>query len=72
MSFVIGLTALLGYLIVYYFILSSAYTVFGWVNGDIRRLIGEVPLLILYVAFFTLMTRAFMFLGMSEYFKSSN
>jgi len=71
-SFVIGFTALVGYLIVYYFLLSSAYTVLGWVNGDIRHLIGEVPLLILYVAFFTLVTRAFMFLGMGEYFKSNN
>jgi hypothetical protein len=71
-SFVIGLTALVGYLILYYFLLSSAYVVLGWVNGDIRRLIGEVPLLILYVAFFTLVTRAFMFLGMREYFKSNN
>ena len=71
-SFVIGLAALVGYLIVYYFLQSSAYTVLGWVSIDIRRLIGEVPLLILYVAFFTLVTRAFMFLGMSEYFKSNN
>jgi len=71
-SFVTGLTALVGYLILYYFLLSSAYVVFGWVNGDIRHLIGEVPLLILYVTFFTLVTRAFMFLGMGEYFKSNN
>ena len=70
-SFVLGLIALVGYLIIYYFLLSSAYTVLGWVNGDIRHLIGEVPLLILYVAFFTLVTRAFMLLGMSEYFKSN-
>ena len=71
-SFGIGLTALIGYLTLYYFILSSAYTVLGWVSIDVRRLIGEVPLLILYVAFFTLVTRAFMFLGMVEYFKSNN
>ena len=70
-SFVIGLTALIGYLILYYFILSISYVVLGWVNGDVRRLIGEVPLLILYVAFFTLVTREFMFLGMGEYFKSN-
>jgi hypothetical protein len=68
-SFLTGLASLILYLIVYYFLISSAFDVFGWESADIRRLIGEIPLLIFYGAFFALVTRAFMFLGMSEYFK---
>lgn len=68
-SFVVGLAAFIVYLVVYYFILRSAYDVLGWESADIRRLIGEVPLLILYGVFFALITRAFMLLGMVEYFR---
>ncbi|MDP2766416.1 MAG: hypothetical protein Q8O41_03045, partial [Candidatus Methanoperedens sp.] len=37
-------------------------------SGDPRRLIGDVILLLSYSTFFTLMTRAFMLLGMIEYY----
>ena len=69
LSFAIGLAALIVYLAVYYFILTSVYDVLGWESADVRRLIGEVPLLILYAAFFALITRAFVLLGMGEYFR---
>ena len=36
---------------------------------DIRRLMGEVPLMILYASFFAFTTRAFVLLGMIEYFR---
>jgi len=67
-SFVIGLGLLIIYLIIY-FLLGNAYSIFGWSSDDIRRLIGEVPLIILYGFFFAFITRAFMLIGMSEYFR---
>jgi hypothetical protein len=67
-TFAVGIGVLLLYL-VSYFILSNGYDLFGWKSDDIIRLLGEVPLLILYGAFFALITRAFTMLGMSEYFR---
>lgn len=68
-SFTVGLASVVVYLILYFFLASSAYDVLGWESVDIRRLMGEVPLLILYAAFFAFTTQAFMLLGMNEYFK---
>jgi len=67
-SFGVGLTALLTYLAGYYFLAISAYDVLGWESADVRRLLGEVPLLLVYSAFFSLLTRAFVLLGMNEFF----
>jgi hypothetical protein len=67
-SFGIGLTALMIYLAAYYFLATSAYGVLGWESADVRRLLGEVPLLLVYSAFFSLLTRAFVLLGMNEFF----
>lgn len=68
-SFGLGLSALVTYLAVYYFVAISAYDVLGWESADARRLMGEVFLLIVYSAFFTLLTRAFVLLGMIEFFR---
>jgi hypothetical protein len=68
-SFAVGLAILITYMVIY-FALAAYYGEYGWSSGDIRHLIGEVPLLILYGAFFVLVTRAFLLLGMGEYFKS--
>ena len=38
-------------------------------GGDPRKLLVEVPLLLSYVLFFSLLTRAFMLLGMIEFFR---
>ena len=68
-SFGVGLTALLTYLAIYYFIAISAYDLLGWESADVRRLFGEVFLLIVYSTFFSLLTRAFVLLGMIEFFR---
>jgi hypothetical protein len=68
-SFGVGLTAFLTYLAVYYFIAISAYDILGWESADVRRLFGEVFLLIVYSTFFALLTRAFVLLGMIEFFR---
>ena len=68
-SFGLGLCALVAYLAAYYFIAVSAYDVLGWESADARRLMGEVFLLIVYSSFFALLTRAFVLLGMIEFFR---
>ena len=70
-SFLVGLAALIIYLAGYYFIAVNAYDVLGWESADSRRLIGEIPLLVLYGSFFALFTRAFVLLAMIEFFKRS-
>jgi len=56
------------YLAAYYFLATSAYDLLGWESADVRRLLGEVPLLLVYSAFFSLLTRAFVLLAMIEFF----
>jgi len=68
-SFGVGLVALVVYLAAYYFLSISAYDLLGWESADVRRLIGEVPLLLIYSAFFAFLTRAFVLLGMIEFFR---
>jgi len=68
-SFGVGLVALVVYLAAYYFLSISAYDLLGWESADVRRLMGEVPLLLIYSAFFAFLTRAFVLLGMIEFFR---
>ncbi len=70
-AFLAGLTALILYLGLYYFIgpANGAYGMLGWGSGDMIRLLGEIPMLLLYAAFFALLTRAFVMLGMIEFFR---
>ena len=49
---------------------EAAWELWEWSSDDPRRLIVEVPLLVTYSAFYALVTRAFMLLGMSEFFAS--
>ena len=70
-AFGIGLLGLLLYLIVYFGIYTSFYDPFQINGGDPRRLIGDFLLLIFYGAFFATLTRAFVLLGMLEYFKKA-
>jgi hypothetical protein len=68
-SFSIGITAMIFYLVVYVLVQSDVhYSVMGWDSDDLRRVIFDVIMLFLYSVFFTLVTRAFMFLGMIEFF----
>jgi len=68
-SFAIGLFAIVIYLASYYFLAINAFDVLGWESADSRRLIGEIPLLAIYSVFFAFVTRAFILLGMLEYFR---
>jgi hypothetical protein len=67
-AFGAGVLGLLLYLIVYFSIYPAFYGPFQIWGGDPRRLIGDFLLLVLYGAFFALLTRAFVLLGMLEYF----
>jgi magnesium-transporting ATPase (P-type) len=68
LSFGIGTLALLTYLIVHQAYREYAWEPWGWGSGDPRKLFAEIPLLITYVMFFSLLTRAFTLLGMIEFF----
>jgi len=67
-SFACGFIALLLYLAVYYGISPYFYIPYDIYDGDPRWLIGDFALLLTYSGFFALITRAFMLLGMLEYF----
>ena len=68
LSFAFGLLAMVFYFAVYFGIYPVYYEPFGIFEGDPRLLIGDFALLLSYSAFFALVTRAFMLLGMMEYF----
>ena len=69
LSFGIGISSLVIYIVIYFLISNIAYDVLGWESDDVRRLFSEVVLLIFYCLFFSLITRAFMLLGMIEFFR---
>ncbi len=68
LSFGIGILSLLTYLVVHYCYREYAWVPLGMGSGDPRKLIFEIPLLITYVIFFSMFTRAFTLLGMIEFF----
>lgn len=63
-----GILSLLTYLILHQAYWRYAWEPWGWGSGDPRKLFAEIPLLITYVLFFSLLTRAFTMLGMIEFF----
>jgi hypothetical protein len=67
-AFGVGILALLLYFVVNFGIYAAFYAPVGIWGGDPRRLIGDFLLLIFYGIFFSQLTRAFMLLGMTEYF----
>ena len=67
-SFGAGVLFLIAYLVLHQVYLEFAWSKWGWGSGDPRKLFAEVPLMLSYVAFFSLLTRAFVLLGMIEYF----
>jgi len=69
LSFAIGLLSLILYLVLNFGIYELFYGPLEIWGGDPRRLIGDIMLLLSYSAFFVLMTRAFMLLGLIEYFE---
>ncbi len=68
LSLGISILSLFGYLIIHQVYREYAWASWGWGSGDPRKLFAEIPLLITYVIFFSLLTRAFMLLGMMEFF----
>jgi hypothetical protein len=72
LTFGIGILALLSYLIIHQVYREYAWEPWGWGSGDPRKLFAEIPLLITYVIFFSMFTRAFMLLGMLEFFGNPN
>jgi hypothetical protein len=68
LSFGIGIVSLLTYLVIHQAYREYAWDPWGWGSGDPRKLFAEIPLLITYVMFFSLLTKAFTLLGMMEFF----
>jgi hypothetical protein len=63
-----GVLSLLAYVATYRAYGEYAYGYFGLGSGVPRKMLFEIPLLVAYVVFFSLLTRAFMILGMIEFF----
>jgi len=71
LSFAVGGIGLIVYLIGHYAVVQNFYYVaFNWASTDPRQVFGDLLLLIAYCVFFAFMTRAFMLLGMLEYYGS--
>jgi len=68
-SFILGIGSLVVYLATNFGIYAMFYGPFEIWGGDPRRLIGDVFLLFTYGSFFALVTRAFMLLGMAEFYR---
>lgn len=72
-SFACGIFALFVYLALNYAIIEGFYwNILKWESADPRRLLGDIVLLISYSTFFALVTRAFMLLGMLEFFATES
>jgi hypothetical protein len=67
-SFGVSILFLIAYVIFHQVYAEYAWAKWGWGSGDPRKLFAEVLLLMSYVAFFSLLTRAFVLLGMIEFF----
>lgn len=68
LSFAFGLLAMIFYFTIYFGIYPPYYEPYGIYSGDPRWLVGDFALLLSYSTFFALVSRAFMLLGMIEYF----
>lgn len=66
-SFAIGAAALVIYVVGYYVKMAYAYDVWGWESEVPQHLLAEVPLILAYVAAFTMVTRAFVLLALVEF-----
>jgi hypothetical protein len=66
----LGIAALIIYMTIHQIYSEYAYSIFGMVTDDPRKLFFEVPLLAAYTVFFSLLTRAFMLLGMTEFYRN--
>jgi hypothetical protein len=67
-SLILGFISLVLYLGIDTSIYVLFYDPLGITHGDPGRFVGDIFLLLFYVGFFALVTRAFILLGMREYF----
>jgi hypothetical protein len=65
----VSMAALMTYMTIHQIYAEYGYSVFGLGSDDPRKLLFEIPLLAAYTAFFSLLTRAFMLLGMAEFYR---
>ncbi|MFZ5450064.1 MAG: hypothetical protein ACOZFS_15655 [Thermodesulfobacteriota bacterium] len=65
-TFAFGVLMIISYLVVYFI---PRFSCCGIQSGDALNLLFEIPLMFLYSLFFASITKAFMLLGMLEYFK---
>jgi hypothetical protein len=69
-SFALGAVALMVYLAGHYAISHDFYfRSLGWESDDLRRIAGDLVLVIAYAGFFAFVTRAFVALGLREYLR---
>jgi hypothetical protein len=69
-SFALGAVALMVYLAGHYAISNDFYfRILGWESDDLRRIAGDLVLVIAYGGFFASVTRAFLALGLREYLR---
>lgn len=66
----VSITVLITYMTIHQVYAEYGYSVFGLGSGDPRKLFFEIPLLFAYSAFFALLTRAFILLGMAEFYRN--
>jgi hypothetical protein len=66
-----SMVSLIAYMVIHQIYGEYAYT-WGWGSDDPRKLLAEIPLLVAYCVFFSLLTRAFMLLGMTEFYRDNN
>jgi ABC-type xylose transport system permease subunit len=70
-SFVLGFAALILYLVLYTLLQDDFhYRVLGWESDDLRRVLFDLALLVLYCGFFALLTRGFVLMAGLEYFRA--
>lgn len=67
-SLAVGLLCLGVYLVLHAAYAEYAWTLWSWGSGDPRKLSMEIPLAAMYVAFFALLTRAFVLVAMAEFY----
>jgi hypothetical protein len=68
-SMVVGMAALIAYMTIHQIYAEYGYSGFGLGSDDPLKLFFEIPLLVAYTVFFSLFTRAFMLLGMAEFYR---
>jgi hypothetical protein len=69
LSFGVGFLALILYYVLFYGIYGIFYEPFNITSGEPLRLLGDVSLMLFYSGFFVLITRAFILLGMIEFYR---